>query len=238
MKKTLLLIVLFGLIFGIGNTQAFAYDVTPSLQELIQYSYHSDTFTYFNPDFMGEFISFSDNYFTLGRHSANRTVVEFDLHSVIVADDYQFTLQIDWDIYPDNSGFNMNLYYYAGDNVAATSDWYVKMGHTELVSFNDGNAPSGPTQYDVSNIVKDFMAGGERYFGLLFTITSLGDPVFYPYNHGYAGQLRGTPLLGPPHLTFLEYQTIASPIPIPSAVWLLGSAFIGLVGFRKKFRKT
>jgi len=26
-------------------------------------------------------------------------------------------------------------------------------------------------------------------------------------------------------------------IPIPSAIWLLGSAFIGLVGFRKKFKK-
>jgi len=27
-------------------------------------------------------------------------------------------------------------------------------------------------------------------------------------------------------------------VPIPSAIWLLGSAFIGLVGFRRKFRKA
>jgi hypothetical protein len=34
----------------------------------------------------------------------------------------------------------------------------------------------------------------------------------------------------------LTYSTNA-PIPIPSAVWLLGSGLVGLVGFRKKFKK-
>ena len=29
-----------------------------------------------------------------------------------------------------------------------------------------------------------------------------------------------------------------TPVPIPSAIWLLGSAFIGFVGFRRKFRKA
>ena len=40
----------------------------------------------------------------------------------------------------------------------------------------------------------------------------------------------------------IEYAGATGPdygsVPIPSAIWLLGSAFIGLVGFRKKFRKT
>lgn len=33
----------------------------------------------------------------------------------------------------------------------------------------------------------------------------------------------------------IEYDT--NPVPIPSAVWLLGSAFIGLMGFRRKFKR-
>ncbi len=35
----------------------------------------------------------------------------------------------------------------------------------------------------------------------------------------------------------LQYG-FATPVPIPSAIWLLGSAFIGLVGLRKKFKKA
>jgi hypothetical protein len=31
---------------------------------------------------------------------------------------------------------------------------------------------------------------------------------------------------------------VPTAVPIPSAIWLLGSAFIGLVGFRRKFRKA
>ena len=31
--------------------------------------------------------------------------------------------------------------------------------------------------------------------------------------------------------------TTTNPVPIPSAIWLLGSAFIGLVGCRRKFRR-
>jgi hypothetical protein len=39
---------------------------------------------------------------------------------------------------------------------------------------------------------------------------------------------------------FLSNSKVPVPtaVPIPSAIWLLGSAFIGLVGFRRKFRKA
>ncbi len=42
-----------------------------------------------------------------------------------------------------------------------------------------------------------------------------------------------------PPVVFQEYNVFsASKVPIPSAIWLLGSGLIGLVGFRKKFKKT
>ena len=41
-----------------------------------------------------------------------------------------------------------------------------------------------------------------------------------------------------PRLIALDRSfVVASAVPIPSAVWLLGSAFIGLVGFRRKFKR-
>ena len=36
---------------------------------------------------------------------------------------------------------------------------------------------------------------------------------------------------------FADDFTIATPIPIPGALWLLGSGLIGIVGIRKKFKK-
>lgn len=43
------------------------------------------------------------------------------------------------------------------------------------------------------------------------------------------------------HITSMHSTVVvqlATPVPIPSALWLLASAFIGLVGFRRKLRKT
>ena len=35
----------------------------------------------------------------------------------------------------------------------------------------------------------------------------------------------------------LAYQILGTPVPLPGAVWLLGSGLMGLVTFRKKYRK-
>jgi len=52
---------------------------------------------------------------------------------------------------------------------------------------------------------------------------------WYQLEDGYhQGELSGT------HLYIIETP---NPIPIPGAVWLLGSGLIGLVGLRKKFHK-
>lgn len=41
-----------------------------------------------------------------------------------------------------------------------------------------------------------------------------------------------------PKDTLAYASAVRSPVPIPSAVWLLGSGLIGLVGFRRKFREV
>jgi hypothetical protein len=37
------------------------------------------------------------------------------------------------------------------------------------------------------------------------------------------------------NISYVDFQATASPVPIPGAVWLLGSGLIGLVGLRRKF---
>lgn len=63
----------------------------------------------------------------------------------------------------------------------------------------------------------------DNYLSLILTFDSANDSVDFTSSEGGVNNL------------YLEIQ--AEPIPIPGAVWLLGSGLIGIAGVRKKFKK-
>ena len=51
------------------------------------------------------------------------------------------------------------------------------------------------------------------------------------------GRHTGVNLMTPPDFYYVNFDLQMSEVPIPGAIWLLGSGFIGLVGLRRKLRK-
>ncbi len=82
---------------------------------------------------------------------------------------------------------------------------------------------------------------GDAFFVSLFDVTGVAELVtsaqgasdlvsFSPFTlvsgHSYALQFFYSPVAG----SAFNYQASISPVPLPAAVWLFGSAFVGLVG--------
>jgi len=84
----------------------------------------------------------------------------------------------------------------------------------------------------------------------------IGVPMYLPTDspytdgggtYGYGGQEAwsfftgsfGDPIINPPPSDWTYTQTVVAPaVPIPAAVWLLGSGLVGLIAIRRKFRKS
>lgn len=65
------------------------------------------------------------------------------------------------------------------------------------------------------------------------TVT-LVDPTNYMYSEYWWFKSTEGPIRNGAHYSFWEYTVGQSPVPIPAAVWLLGSGLVGLFGLRRK----
>lgn len=95
--------------------------------------------------------------------------------------------------------------------------------------------------YDLSTILWDGVATAEAGHGLWFRLQSdpmgvFGGTVFIwgIFSMNFDGT-DGSVLTGP--VPGLAEPYVFHAIPIPSAIWLLGSGLIGFIGFRRKFKK-
>ncbi|MDY7000372.1 MAG: hypothetical protein SVS15_01155 [Thermodesulfobacteriota bacterium] len=89
------------------------------------------------------------------------------------------------------------------------------------------------------------VGGAALYVGLVAFEDGLGqlEDIFSEYNIYYNAGLMGNEWLG--GLTYdlagsgqlIPIGTLPPPVPIPGAVWLLGTGLLGLLGLRRKFRK-
>ena len=70
-------------------------------------------------------------------------------------------------------------------------------------------------------------------------IDSFGNPFYFAGvidTDGFTTYTVKTPALAAGHWFADDFTFAGAPIPIPGAVWLLGSGLIGIVGIRKKFK--
>jgi len=102
---------------------------------------------------------------------------------------------------------------------------------TAASSFGYATSGSGPNGLDGLDLGIDYIVLSNLYIGagsLNLVQTSYG--VYYDY----LGRLQNAYMAG---LAGIQLVGAAAPVPIPGAVWLLGSGLLGLVTLKRKFRQ-
>ena len=139
------------------------------------------------------------------------------------------------------------IYYvgwYEGDLRNPTIDFYFSgpVTITDIgIHFNAGYVP-GSVHFTVGSTTENFdvdhvnPGGGAaaRWVDFALTSPSIGDSIQVTLNDRASNDvdIPGWPT---DWILLTEVQFEGSPVPIPGAVWLLGSGLIGLVGIRRKF---
>jgi hypothetical protein len=74
-----------------------------------------------------------------------------------------------------------------------------------------------------------WVVGSNNWAGYTGTVGSKGSGPFFASDHG------ATPFTNPTGSR--DTMVVATAVPIPAAIWLLGSGLLGLIGIRRRFRK-
>jgi hypothetical protein len=88
------------------------------------------------------------------------------------------------------------------------------------------------TGYDTTNYSFSFLSNRDAMWGDFYAKDGNDGPV-YAYNAGFGKEWDGNS--GWVMVPDTKYYTPPPQVPIPGAVWLLGSGLLGLLGLRRKF---
>lgn len=167
-----------------------------------------------------------------------RTYLTFDLSSIPSSEKIT---GVSLNMYQENGmGYayqGARIHYIANDSwTEGTITWNNRPdggSYGDLITYNDdydGTAYRGWSSWDLlsSGVLDISVDQADGFLSLLLKEQENGDQGHYWWSSEYDFDTSLRP--------YLEITT--APIPIPSAIWLLGSGVIGLVGFRKKLIKT
>jgi hypothetical protein len=135
-----------------------------------------------------------------------------------------------------NDGMTGSALHYVGENLTVSgtlpwSGWYAAITTPSWVLSSNVSAMSGGSQLSGLNVSLD--PGGQSVT-LSFDPISSPSPVILNFAVSWTGAPGTAPDI--PVIQFIQYPISPTPVPLPAAIWLLGSGLIGLIGVRR-FRK-
>lgn len=162
-----------------------------------------------------------------------------------VRDDASWQDQLDW-----AAGLGSNLIVSLDPTFTADIDWATgwrlpKVGDSPQVGVNMTTSEFGHLYYEsIGNIAYDPTVEIAPFSSIrvgleegMWTEDEVGNTQGDIWCFGFNVGFQGYNLPGELNNAMAVRPGIVSAVPIPSAVWLLGSGLIGIVGFRRKFRR-
>jgi hypothetical protein len=144
---------------------------------------------------------------------------------------------------------NLNLYLFLGVGESGVNVYYLSDDSwAESTITWDTNPPTpGGSDIPIGNTTAYYSASvGSTWVSIELDLQGIWETdtndylTLYleeiPYPNGSTHNFRSMDYTDSDYHPYLQIETTA--IPIPGAVWLLGTGFIGLVGLRKRFKKS
>lgn len=136
-----------------------------------------------------------------------------------------------------------NNYYDSGFGANRPSDDYIVELYFSAGNVSRSATPAHDQYYTYSaNLSSPFVANSSDVYWISIQADTNSSDAWYGWNAANTTNLNesvslasGTYYDGTYHDH--AFSLAGEPVPIPSALWLLGSSFIGLLGFRRKFSK-
>lgn len=170
-----------------------------------------------------------------------------DLDSSIAADDFVLTSpnttirSVHWrgeekGIWPGVDQFTVQIY---SDN--AGPDALLHSFAITALNRSDAGLPDAVYNYS-ANITPTTLSSGQTYWLSIFNDTRSNNAYNWEWTHGVGNRNgfrsfdQGLSWTGPENVRSsfqLDDQSVQV-VPVPAAVWLMGSALVGLIGFRRK----
>ncbi|WAC08890.1 MAG: DNRLRE domain-containing protein [Thermodesulfobacteriota bacterium] len=175
------------------------------------------------------------NYTSPTRYRIYRGFLQFDLSGI--PDNAIITTAELWVYYGGANPQNCSLYYVPSDSAV-----------TNTMSWNSQPAPSGAaldeqfldmnnrwTTFNILAVPNVWNFASDLSDNLLSLLIKGCESSGGPYILSQFSTLEALP--GTDLDPYLVIEYTVRPVPIPAALWLVGSGLIGLFGFRRKFRK-
>lgn len=146
----------------------------------------------------------------------DRGIEHFDI-SGISAPVSSATLDIE--VYSLDPNGQLDIYHFAGDGAVSIDEWDVGT----LAFSQTGIAESSyiPLSFNITSILQAYLTAGESF--LSFNYRGPGSRVDFGLTSGIGTEA-----------SVLNVSTVPQVVPVPAAVWLFGSALIGLVGYTRR----
>ena len=138
--------------------------------------------------------------------------------------EYTVLLEIDYDDDPSDPDRELNVW---SNSITPSGTTETLVGTTAVsITFDTFYSLQLSTDSQGNIDVELYEASSSSYLGGLSGVS-----LATAYNSGMVG------LVATDEATFDNFSLTGNPVPIPGAIWLLGSGLVGLAGFRKKFKK-
>jgi len=138
--------------------------------------------------------------------------------------EYTILLEIDYEDDPNNPDRKLNIW---SNSITPSGTSETLVGSTSVsITFDTFYSLRVSTDAQGKISVELYEANSSSYLGGLSGVS-----LVTPFNSGMIG------LAAIDEATFNDFSITGNAVPIPGAVWLLGSSLVGLIGLRKKIQK-
>lgn len=131
--------------------------------------------------------------------------------------------EVDWATYDDKLSYTIDISGYSNLAMTVNIGYLKGESDSDAIAYILGYVDGAPVSRTIDFFSEDYPDGDPQPYDLSFADGASTLDLTFQFVNYYSG-----------YLMVDDIEITGSPVPVPAAVWLLGSGMVGLVGLRRK----